>query len=134
MDYRQLKSKHADELNAFEGIFFAFSNRQFTKGMEQIGLKPNQTSEIYKLPGGGFILRSRSKAFGDLFDRHQREMDDCLKSPDNLLDALTYELTNHEYVISRDTGPALSSLGLDKGSVPPDILDSACLAALNATT
>ncbi len=40
------------------------------------------------------------------------EMKAALKEPDFLLDALVYELNNHEYCYTGDTGPALDALGL----------------------
>lgn len=128
--YAGLKAKHRDEMNAFEGIFFAFSNEQFIEGMEKIGLQKDQTHEIYKLMAGGFILKNRSKAFKGMMNRHEAEMKAFRKDQKNLLDALVYELKNHEYCITYDVSDALNSLGLDKAGVDTGLLKKACKLAL----
>ena len=125
-----LKAKHRDEMNAFEGIFFAFSTEQFIEGMEKIGLQKDQTHEIYKLMAGGFILKSRSKAFREMLDRHEVEMKAFRKDQKNLLNALVYELRNHEYCITYDASDALRSLGLEHGDIDEVLLKKACKLAL----
>ena len=125
-----LKAKHSEEMNAFEGIFFAFSTEQFIEGMEKIGLQKDQTHEIYKLMAGGFILKSRSKAFREMLDRHEAEMKAFRKDQKNLLNALVYELRNHEYCITYDASDALRSLGLERGDVDEALLKKACKLSL----
>ena len=126
-----LKAKHRDEMNGFEGIFFAFSNEQFAEGMVKIGLAADDTSKIYKLMAGGFILKDRSKAFREMLDRHEEEMKAFRKDQKNLLDALVYELKNHEYCITYDASDALSSLGLELAEVDTVLLKKACKLALD---
>lgn len=130
MTHSGLKAKHSEEMNAFEGIFFAFSNEQFDEGMVKVGLAASETDKIYKLMAGGFILKTRSKAFREMLDRHEAEMKAFRKDQKNLLDALIYELKNHEYCITYDTADALRALGLERGEVDATLLKKACKAAL----
>jgi len=130
MTHAGLKAKHREEMNAFEGIFFAFSTEQFIEGMEKIGLQKDQTHEIYQLMAGGFILKSRSKAFREMLDRHEAEMKAFRKDQKNLLDALIYELRNHEYCITYDPADALRDLGLERSEIDEAMLKKACKAAL----
>lgn len=129
-NYNELKKQHADELNSFEGIFFAFSNEQFAEGMKKVGLKPEETNKLFKLTGGGFILKSRSKVFSDMFERHKAEMKELRKNKKELLNSIVAELANHEYCITYDVTDALEALGLKQENVPKDILKKACKLAL----
>lgn len=112
MNYQELKAKHSKELNEFEGIFFAFSNKQFSEGMEKLGLTEEDKNKVCTLGSGGIILKSRGKAFNEMFKRNSGAMEEGLKQPDFLLSALSYELANHEYCITYDFEDAFSALGL----------------------
>ena len=130
--YYELKKQHSDELNAFEGIFFAFNNEQFAEGMIKIGLSPDDTIEIYSLGAGSYILKTRIKDFKDMFKRHDNEKKALKKDRQLLLDALVYELCNHEYCITGDVSDALAALELKIEDIDPDILKKACLEASRA--
>lgn len=129
-NYNELKKQHSDELNAFEGIFFAFDKQQFIDGMTKVGLKPEETNKLFKLAGGGFILKSRSKAFSDMFKRHEADRKELRKNKKELKNSLIYELKNHEFCITRDPEAALRALGLTEKDVPKEMLKSACKLAL----
>lgn len=123
--YQQAKSRHQSELNEFEGIFFAFSDKQFAEGMAKVGLAPDQTDKLYRLPGGGFILKSRNDAFKAMFLRHESESREARKSEKFLLESLVYELGNHEYCITYDHSDALDALGLSEEDLPAGMLKKA---------
>ena len=125
MKYFEFKANQEKELNEFKGIFFAFDNKQFSKGMESVGLTDNDTDKIYKLGGGSYILKERNQAFKDMFDRHREEMAEAKKDPDFLLSALIYELCNHEYCITWDSSDALRTLGLKREDIPDSIYKEA---------
>ena len=125
MTYSELKQIHSEESNSFEGIFFAFSNKQFEEGMQKIGLNPEDTKKIYSLGGGGYILKTRNQAFKDMFKRNQSEMSEAKKDNKFLLDALTYELCNHEYCITWDSEDALRVLNLKREDIPNEIYKEA---------
>ena len=123
--YQELKTRQGKELNEFEGIFFAFSNKQFKEGIEKIGLTENDIKQIYSLGAGGFILKTRSKAFNDMFKRHAEEKKIRKQEEKFLLDSLVYELNNYEFCITGDATDALDALGYDKEEIEPKILKKA---------
>lgn len=122
MKYTQLKEKHSKQLDNFEGIFYAFSNEQFAEGMKKIGLAENETSKIYSLNHGGYILKERAEAWADMLINQTRELEEFLSDDNNLFDALVYEYNNHEYCITWDNTDALESLGLKESDVSPEML------------
>ena len=112
MKYTELKQKHEKELNNFKDMFFAFNDKQFNEGMESIGLTEKDTDKIYSLGGGGYILKEKSKDFNNMFENRHTELSEALKDKDFLLDALSYELANHEFCITYDYEPTFESLGI----------------------
>lgn len=125
MTYTELKQRQSKEMNDFEGIFFAFSNEQFKEGMQKIGLLPDDTSKIYSLGAGGYILKDKSKAFHEMLDRFEKEKQDLKKQEKSLLEALVYELKNHEFCITLDPNDALDALGWNNNEIDPKILKKA---------
>ena len=130
--YYDLKQQHSKELNDFKGIFFAFNNEQFNEGMLKIGLSSDDTTKICSLAAGGYILKTRIKDFKDMFNRHSAEKKAFKKDQKQLLNALIYELNNHEYCITRDVSDTLAALELKIEDIDPDILKKACLEASRA--
>lgn len=112
--YFKMKQKHQKEVNAFP-MAFAFSDEQFVEAMKKLGLNPTDTDKIYKLGGtGGIYRRTDSKALHDMFNNHEKEMKDAMDNDDEfLLQMFSYELANHEYIISRDVSDTLDALGLN---------------------
>lgn len=47
----------------FDGLFFAFNNQQFAKGMRKIGLSETETDKIVSIGAGGYLLKERIPAF-----------------------------------------------------------------------
>jgi len=128
--YNELKEAHQKEVNDFTGIFFAFNNDQFREGMEKIGLTESDTDKIFSLGfGGGYILKSKSKEFAQMFKRHNAELKEFKKNEKQLFDALVYELDNHEYGYTGDPTDALDALGLTINNVDPALLKKATAAA-----
>ena len=125
--YQELKTRHQNELNAFEHIFFAFSNKQFEEGLKRLN---TDTKGIFSLGGGGYVLKSHARDLDELFTRHDQELKEHRKNRKNLLESLVYELRNHEFCITYSVTDALESLGLALGDVPKDILSKAKKLAL----
>lgn len=125
--YQELKTRHQNELNAFEHIFFAFSNMQFEEGLKKLD---TDTKSIFSMGGGGYVLKSHAKDLDALFTRHQQELKEHRKNRKNLLDSLVYELRNHEFCITYNVTDALEALGLALGDIPKDILSKAKKLAL----
>jgi len=108
MNYRTLKTQHAKELNDFP-MSFAFSEKQFAEGLEKLGITKD---EALSIPGGGFIRKTDGDALTELFRRHNKEMAEELTHDDFMVQAIEYELGNHEYCVTYDPEPALDALGL----------------------
>ena len=129
-----MKRDSEKEVSNFQGIFFAFSDKQFNEGREKIGLKADDKKKIFSLGAGGYILKEKSKAFRAMFDRFSNRMETALRNEAFLLDALIYELYNHEYCITYDTTPALEALVLKIGDIlqlsfGSEVLKKACAEA-----
>jgi len=125
--YQELNTRHQNELNAFEHIFFAFSNMQLEEGLKRLD---TDTKSIFSMGGGGYVLKSHAKDLDALFTRHQQELKEHRKNRKNLLDSLVYELRNHEFCITYNVTDALEALGLALGDIPKDILSKAKKLAL----
>lgn len=124
--YQALKDAQREELNSFKGMFFAFSNRQFDEGMTKLGLDPQiDQNKICRIGSGGFMLKEQSKPFAEMFARHTQEKKNFLAVPNQLLDALVYELDNHEYGYTGDITDALEALNLKQSEIPKSILATA---------
>lgn len=121
--YQQQKKRHHDEFNEFEGIFFAFSNKQMKEGCEKLGV--SETNKIVRIGAGGFVLASRLQEFKNLLKRHDTERAQLRKDEKELIAALVYELQNHEYCITGNPDDALDALGLTRDTVSPEILKKA---------
>ena len=128
--YSQLQSEQRAEMNAFEGIFFAFDNKQFSEGMTKVGLSADDTKKIASMGAGGYILKERINAWVDMCERHKEELKQFRKNKKELFKALVYELKNHEYCITYDINPALKALNLNQNDIPKDTLKKACKQAL----
>lgn len=123
MNYNDLKNKHRKEVNEFTGIFFAFSNEQFTKGLEKLNLPEGE--KLVSIGGGGYVRKTKVQDFIDMLERHKSERKQIKKDRKLLLDALAYELRNHEYGYTRDVTDAIEALDLKLEDIPADILTKA---------
>ena len=130
-NYQQLRAKHSQQWSDLKGIFYAFSDQQFLEGLEKIGITfGDHTDKIYSLGGGGYILQTEAQNMKQLVIRSSEELTELLKDEAQLLDALSYELMNHEYCESYDTEPALDALGLKSADVPAHVMAKAKKSAL----
>ena len=114
--YKALTDANQKEFNKFP-IFFAFNQKQFDEGMRKLGLDPSDTDKIYALKGtGGFHRRSDSDKLNEMFERHEKALDDAVKGDATgdgfIYEMFTYELENHEYSYTGSVGDALDALGL----------------------
>ncbi|MBQ8206404.1 MAG: hypothetical protein IJZ77_02995 [Bacilli bacterium] len=113
--YRVLKARHQKEVNEFP-ISFAFSEKQFEEGMRKLGLHPSETNKVYSIGAGGFIRKSDSKAFDEMFKRHNDEMKNAIAQDKTgagfIKDMFVYEMGNHEFDYTGDLEPVLDALDL----------------------
>lgn len=110
MNYQELKAKHSKQITDFQGLFFAFSESQLNEGLLKIGAK---IEEICSIGAGGYILKSKRKDFDDMFKSFEAEIKEFRKSEKNLVNAIIYELGNHEYSYTRDVQDTIEAMGLD---------------------
>lgn len=116
MNYRQLKNKIQKEFNDFP-MFFAFSEKQFNEGRSKLGITSNK--DLLSINHGGFIKKSDRDKFTELNESISKQKEDFLNDKQNLIDALVYELGNHEFCITYDEEPTLDALGLDINNLTP---------------
>jgi len=115
VDYHSLKERQQEEINSFP-LIFAFNDKQLQEGCARLGVVEPE-KELYSIGAGGYVRRVDSDKFYLMFKRLDEELQEALKDPAFLLDALTYELANHEYIFTMDPEPALNALGLSRGDV-----------------
>jgi hypothetical protein len=122
--YQKLREEIQKEADGFP-MFFAYSMKQFGEGLAKLGLDMTRLDELARVPHGGYLLREdlpRLKAMMDGFDK---KLADALKDEDFLMEALVYELNNHECCYTHEHKPALDALGLKEADVPARILVAA---------
>jgi len=129
MNYSEWKTKKEKEYNAFPFIF-AFSNDQFKKAMNKIGLTEKDTDKLYSIGGGGYILKTDSKRLNEMTERFDSELKENFKNYDFAFSAFSYELANHEYCITGDYTDTFDCLGLEVEEVMEnEMLKKALFAA-----
>jgi len=119
--YLELKNKQLTLVNAFKGIFFAFSDKQFKEGMEALGLTEDDTQMIYSLGQGGYILRTKSKEWHQMFEDFDKEVKEAMNDEKTgetyIYQMFDYELGNHEFCLTHDVEDTLDALGLTDDEV-----------------
>ncbi len=109
--YRELKSKHQKEVDAFP-FGFAFNQKQFDEMMIKWGLTPDDTDKIYKIGGGGYVRKTDADAMEEMFARHEAEWNVAIQDEEFVFQMFNYELANHEYSYTGDLTDTLEALGL----------------------
>ena len=115
MKYSQLKAFQEAELNAFP-LMFAFTKGQLKRAFEKNGVKDGK-AEVYSIGGGGFVKKTDYPALEAMFDQHRKELADAMGDWEFMIDAMEYELANHEFCITYDTSDALEALHLVPGNL-----------------
>ena len=109
MKYTKLKEEVQKEFDAFP-FLFAFSDKQFEEGKKKLGVKNN--SELTDIGNGGFMKKTDIKRFEELVEKQHRRLKKFLEDDNQMLEAFTYELANHEYGYNEDYEPTLDCFGL----------------------
>lgn len=119
--YMELKNKIQKEVDEFP-MGFAFSNEQFEKMKEELGVK--EDSELLSIGAGGFIRKTDKDAFHELFNNKAKRIDEAIaedKTGEGFIkDMFLYELANHEYCITYDLEDTLYALDLTYDEVMND--------------
>jgi hypothetical protein len=118
--YQEINARHRREFESLP-IQWAFSDKQFKEGMAALGLTVDDVDQVYKVPGGGFMKRSEFHLLPEMMSRHHDEMQAAIDQDTTgtgfIFDMFDYELSNHEFIITHDTGPALDYLGLSEKDI-----------------
>ena len=102
MTYEEYRENRQTEFNALP-IFFAFSNEQFEKALNERGVTlEDAPNKVCKYGYGGFYLKSDADIIKEY---HKRDRDSELremmnKDLDFAYGAFKYEMYNHEYPIN----------------------------------
>lgn len=112
--YDELMAKQMQEYNAFP-IGAAYNEKQFAEMMNKWGLQTNNTDKIYHIFSGVFIRKADHKAYHDMIDRFEKELEEAIEADLDgtgfIYDMFYSELTNHEYGYTRDLTNTLDALG-----------------------
>lgn len=117
MTYQELHTKQQQEVDNFP-LGFAFSDKQFEEMMNKWGFDAKNKEDLKKIVSigaGGFIRKQDIQAFNEMADRHVKEIEELRKNENEFIEALVYQLHNHEYGYSRDEADiesAIAALGL----------------------
>lgn len=119
--YAELKNKLQKEFDEFP-FGFAFSNEQFEKMKEELGVKDN--SELISIGAGGFIRKTDEKALDELINGKEKRMKEAIASDPTgegfIKDMFLYELANHEYCITYELDDTLYALDLTLEEIEKD--------------
>lgn len=116
--YQDQKTRHSNEISDFDSLFFAFSNEQLEEGLKKI---ESQKNEIVSIGMGGFVRKDKVKEFIALMKRHDIERKELRKNTKELINAIVYELFNHEYCITGNPNDALEIFDLDYETIDKEL-------------
>lgn len=118
--YVEMKERHQKEVNEFP-MNFAFSDEQFKRAMEELGLTENDLDKVVSIGAGGFIRKTDVKAYKEMGERQYKEFREAIekdKVGDGFIkEMFLYELANHEYIITREIDDTLDALGLTDNDI-----------------
>lgn len=118
--YVEMKERHQKEVNEFP-MNFAFSDEQFKRAMEELGLTENDLDKVVSIGAGGFIRKADVKAYKEMGERQYKEFREAIekdKVGDGFIkEMFLYELANHEYIITREIDDTLDALGLTDNDI-----------------
>lgn len=113
--YVEMKERHQKEVDNFP-MKFAFSDEQFKKAMEELGLTENDLDKVVGIGAGGFIRKTDVNDYREMGKRQFKEFWKAIqedKVGDGFIkEMFLYELANHEYIIAREIDDTLDALGL----------------------
>lgn len=120
MTWLELTRKHEKEMQEFP-LCWAFSKEQLEKAMKKLNVK--NEDELTTFGCGSIYRRTDADKLHNMFDNQRRERQEFLSKRENLIDALSYEMGNHEYCITFNKAEVLKACELKE--VDSDIWDNA---------
>lgn len=109
--YKNFKEKQQQKINNLP-IYWAFGEKQYKELLEKLNLKDEEIKEKCFSIFGGLALKTDKDYILNTFKQNNEELKEQLKKDDFLLDAIEYELSNHEYIVTYDVMDALDVLGI----------------------
>ena len=109
MKYPELQDKIQAEITAFPMVF-AFSKEQLKEALRKLNAKP---SECVNIGSGGIIKATDQKAYYEMHKRIDDMKEEAMEDDAFLIEAIRYELGNHEYSYTHDPTDAIECLDLD---------------------
>jgi len=110
MNYQELKDKHSKEFSEVP-IFWAFSNEQFDEGLKKHNIIKGD--KIVHIGAGGYIKKTDIHILDSVIAKHKAEKKEFKKQDKELIKAIEYELSNHEYGVTLDPTDTIDCLSLD---------------------
>ena len=120
MRYIDFKKELDDKLNAElrKYCFYAFDRKQFDEGLEKMKQKLdmskyNETNKFNLLSTqmGAYIVADKMQDYKNAFLEYDKKLKSAFENYDFLVDAIMYEMGNHEYGYMPDDSVILQSLG-----------------------
>lgn len=111
MTYTELKESNAKLINAVP-IAFAFSKSQFEEAKEKLGC--HDESKLCYVAGGGIMKKEEAHLLIEAYKAMDEATEAFMSTDEGMLSALIYELSNHEFCITRDADDTLAALGLSR--------------------
>lgn len=122
-EYLALKKKHQKEVDEFP-MFYAIRSEDFAKGMQSLGLEPNDIDKIISVFSGGYIRKSDYSAYKEMYSRQDKERKDAVrndKTGTGFIYQMFYtELVNHEYSYTGDYEETLECLEICMEEIEAD--------------
>lgn len=111
--YKLMKERHQKEVNELP-YMFAFSNEQFKRGLEKLGLNENEMDKLIYLGDNIYLKRTDLPKVEEVNKRHKEEIEREIKADivgDKFIkDMFLCEMNNHEYGYTNEIEPILEAL------------------------
>lgn len=117
LSWREFSDQNQKKLEEFP-MFFAFNNEQFAEGLKKVGASKDET--IVSVGAGGYIKKCDAEALNKLEAEIWQSEREFLRDYGNLVNAITYELANHEFCIEYDPEPTMRVLGIEVDMIEKD--------------
>ena len=109
--YVEMKERHQKMVDSLP-LKFAFSNEQFERAMNELGLTKDDTNKVVGIGAGGFCLPETANKLVEYYKQFDEELTKAFENDEFLIDAFEYELGNHEYIITYDIYDTLRALNI----------------------
>jgi hypothetical protein len=129
MTYQDLNEKASERISSVP-IFWAFNKSQFEEGCKKLGVQVPE-EELNSTGAGGFIKKTDVSLWNDALEANEKAREEFLNDMNNLEDAFTYELGNHEYIITYNDAEAWQAVGLSLVESTKEQREAFCVARTN---